>query len=81
MILYEIITRQEVYRNSECRVDLILYKIINDGLKPDEELVKIVGGGLKNADREIFEILQKFMRQGWETIPEKRPSIAESLYS
>ena len=78
MILYEIITRQEVYRNSQCLVDLILYKIINDGLKPDQELVKIVGGDLKNADREIFEILQNVMCQGWETIPEKRPSIAEN---
>ena len=78
MILYEIITRQEVYRNSQSRIDVILCLIISDGLKPDEKLVKNVGSGLKNADREIFEILQNVMCQGWETIPEKRPSIAES---
>ena len=76
MIIYEILTRQRVFISSGVNFDLIMYKIKNDGLKPNMEFVDEIEKCLAPDcdDMFIFLQLKNIMIKCWSTIPSERPT-------
>ena len=76
MIIYEVLTRQRVFISSGVNLDLIMYKIKNDDLKPNMEFVDEIEKCLAADcdDMFIFLHLKNTMIKCWSTIPSERPT-------
>ena len=76
MIVYEVITRHQVFISSGVNLDLIMYHIIHNDLKPNMEFVDKIESCLtsKCNDISIFMNLKRVMISCWNTDPSKRPT-------
>ena len=74
MIVYEIITRRQVFMSSGVNLNLIMYHIIHNDLKPNMEFVDEIESYLisKCNDISIFMNLKSVMINCWNTDPSKR---------
>ncbi|XP_076821602.1 receptor-interacting serine/threonine-protein kinase 2-like isoform X2 [Clavelina lepadiformis] len=84
MVLYEILTRERVYGRAKTSMDIVVSVIISRDTRPDEKLTSVVRDGLKSADLEIFNSLEKVMKESWVRDPNERPQITcirDQLYN
>ncbi|CAK8673658.1 unnamed protein product [Clavelina lepadiformis] len=84
MVLYEILTRERVYGKANASMDIVVTLIISQGIRPEEKLTNVVRDGLTCADLEIFNSLEKVMKESWVKDPNERPQITcirDQLYN
>ena len=74
MIIYEIITRHRVFISSGVNINLIMYQIIHNNLKPNMDLVDEIEKCLSSKCHivSIFINLKRVMMNCWNTDPSKR---------
>ena len=76
MAIYDIITRREVFRDSQAHFGLLLGMIAQDGLKPNLRYLKEVESNLKSSNEskslEIFKTLKSLMESCWCFDPKSR---------
>ena len=77
MIVYEIITRHRVFIGSGVNLNLIMFQIMHNNLKPNMEFVDEIESSLTtkcNNIISIFNNLKKVMMNCWNTNPSERPA-------
>ena len=81
MVVYEIITRSEVFRDSPAHMGLLLGMIAHDGQKPNPKHVQEVERKLEASEEslnlEIFKTLKSIMERCWCFDPQHRLTMIE----
>ena len=81
MIVYEVITRHRVFISPGLNLNLIMYQIMHNNIKPNMKFVEEIESCLTSNcnNTSIFKNLKRVMMNCWNTDPSERPTASVVL--